>query len=114
VSADGRSYALGISVAGRTWFLSRAANFGNLMRTSDPDSARTWPTVAELELWVDALPEGAKVQIADRPLTIVPVLVTVGRPVGTLTLKTVDAPDPGVDPTRPKPDPGPPRLFKEP
>jgi hypothetical protein len=90
--ADGPHYALGVSHAGHVWYLSRAASFGNLMRTSCPYSARTWPTVAELELWMDALPEGSKVQLSDRTLLILPVLIVVDRPVQTLTLKTVETP----------------------
>jgi hypothetical protein len=72
------------------WFLGRGASLGNMMRTSDPATARTWASVAELELWVDGLPDSAKDQIADRTLTIFALTVSVSEPVGTLTLKTVE------------------------
>lgn len=70
----------------RPWFLGRGATLGNLMRTSDPATARTWPTIVELELWIDGLPESAKEQIADRELCVIPLGIEVGASVGTITL----------------------------
>lgn len=90
-------FALGMILDGRPWFLGRAASFGNMMRTIDPATARTWPTVAECESWVDALPPGAKIQLEGRELLILPLWITVGEPAHTLTVEvttpeTNDAP----------------------
>lgn len=86
-------FALGLPGPCRPWYLGRAASFGNMMRTSDPATARTWPTVAELEGWVEALPAGAKAQLADRELLILPLAIKALPHVGTLTVTTPEAPD---------------------
>ncbi|MDR3634389.1 MAG: hypothetical protein P4L84_11340 [Isosphaeraceae bacterium] len=82
-------FVLGFLDGGRSWFLGRGASFGNMMSTLDPATARTWPSIVELELWVDALPDTAKAQIADRELLILPLEITVGNAVDTVTLETV-------------------------
>lgn len=66
--------ALGYSdTEGRTWFIHRAATFGNMLRTNDPHQSRAFPALAELRDWVETLPAHAKAQLADRDLFVYPI-----------------------------------------
>jgi hypothetical protein len=94
------AYALGIRDRdGRLEFLRRGVFPGNLMRTNDPHYAWTWPTVPELQLWLDQLPESSKDQLEDRALLIVPLHLVCGESQQSVTLKMVPTPPrPGEDP----------------
>jgi hypothetical protein len=92
-SGEFSAYALGIrDHRGRLEFLRRGVFPGNLMRTTDPHYAWTWPTVRELELWLDLLPESSKDQLADRELLIVPFSLVCAQAQQSVTLKTIPSP----------------------
>jgi hypothetical protein len=96
MSATATAFALALPSPrpGRLDYLRAGAFLGNLMRTDDPFSARTWPSMAELKLWLDGLPEGAKAQLSGRPLLIVPLELAAGTPRETITLRLLDGPRP--------------------
>lgn len=58
---------------GRTWFIHRAATFGNMLRTDDPHQSRAFPHAFELQEWVAGLPDHAKAQLAGRDLLVFPI-----------------------------------------
>lgn len=72
---------------GGVWYLSRAWSPGNLMRTSDPFSAQTWATVAEVELWWLELKPECRKQLEDRELVVLPLSVTTGAAARSVWLK---------------------------
>lgn len=94
---------------GQLDFLRRGAFLGNLMRTPDPFSAWTFPNATEAGLFLESLPDGVKEQLADRPLLIVPLTLTVGEAAETIALTTV-APAKGDQRARRKAEKGTPLL----
>jgi hypothetical protein len=85
------AYALGIADprSGRLEFLCRGVFPRNLIRTPDPHSAWTWPSIAELKLWLSGLPQVARDQLLDRSLLIVPLTIAVGAPAQAITVQHV-------------------------
>jgi hypothetical protein len=80
-------FALGYTdTEGRTWFIHRAATFGNMLRTDDPHQSRAFPAVFELQNWVESLPGHAKAQLAGRDLLIFPIDFRAGEPTHRLRL----------------------------
>lgn len=86
------AFALGYRgrVPGGVWYLSRASSLGNLMRTSDPFHARTWPTVAEAEIWFLNLPERVKDEIQGRGMVVIPLTLTPGQAIASDWLKPAE------------------------
>lgn len=86
-------YAIGYSEPdGLTWLLARSPGFGNLIRTPDPLSARTWDSVPEAMTWLEDLPLAAKQQIKDRELSIFPVAASISA--ATHRFKLIVQPEP--------------------
>jgi hypothetical protein len=101
---DRPAYALGLTdpKSGKLEFLCRGIWPGNLMRTDDPFYAWTWPSIDELRIWADALPDSAKSQIAERRLLIVPLTIAVGLATQTLKIRYAHPP-PGESPAPKEP-----------
>lgn len=79
---------------GRTWFIHRAASFGNMLRTDDPHQSRASPALVDLTAWIDDLPDHAKAQIAGRDLLVFPIDFRIGAPTHHLAIEDVlPAPD---------------------
>jgi hypothetical protein len=109
VSSPANAFAFALAVrspSGEHWqYISQAASFGNAMRTQNPFTARTWPTLGEAIEWAeDRRREVADVErkfaergdrlqsrVAETEYAVVPLSIAVGEAAGTLVLASLEA-----------------------